>query len=259
MCGATAVPSLYDMDAVSDIRNDMGFGGNWWIFILLLFMFGGFNRGGAWGNGGECCGQPATCSDLQRGFDNQSVMNKLNGLENGICSMAYDQLNQFNGVNQNINGAAWGLERSIQQMGVTNMQDTFALSRQLGDCCCENRMAIAQVRNDMSANTCAITTAIHEMGQNIMINDNNNYRQLHDELISIQMQAKDDKIAEQASMIQALNLAQSQANQNQYLISQLRPCPQPCYPVQNPYTPGNWGFNNGCCNNNACCNNGCGC
>ena len=87
-----------------------------------------------------------------------------------------------------------------------------------------------------------------------MINDNNNYRQLHDEIVSIQMQAKDEKIAEQASLINALNLAQSQANQNQYLISQLRPCPQPCYPVQNPYTSTNWGNNCGC--GNAC---GCGC
>lgn len=253
MFGASNVPSVADIAAVTDNRNDMGFGGNWWIFILLLFLFGGFNRGNMYG-GGECCGQPATCSDLQRGFDNQSVMNKLNGLENGMCSMAYDQLSQFNGVNQNINGAAWGLERSIQQMGVANMQDTFALSRQLSDCCCENRLAISQVRNDMAADTCAITNALNQMGQNIMINDNNNYRQLHDEIVSIQMQAKDEKIAEQASLINALNLAQSQANQNQYLISQLRPCPQPCYPVQNPYTAGNWG--NGCGCNNSC---GCGC
>ena len=62
------------------------------------------------------------------------------------------------------------------------------------------------------------------------------------------------QIAEQASLINALNLAQSQANQNQYLISQLRPCPQPCYPVQNPYASANWGNNCGC--GNAC---GCGC
>lgn len=66
------------------------------------------------------------------------------------------------------------------------------------------------------------------------------------------MQAKDEKIAEQASLIQSLNLAQSQANQNQYLISQLRPSPQPCYPVQNPYASANWG--NGCG-----CGNACGC
>lgn len=254
MFGASNVPSVADIAAVTDNRNDMGFGG-WWMLIILLALFGGFNRGGAWGNNaGDCCGQPATCSDLQRGFDNQSVMNKLNGLENGMCSMGYDQLSQFNGVNQNINSAAWGLERSIQQMGVANMQDTYALSRQLGDCCCENRLAISQIRNDMATDTCAITNALNQMGQNIMINDNNNYRQLHDEFVSFQMQAKDEKIAEQASLINALNLAQSQANQNQYLISQLRPSPQPCYPVQNPYASVNWGNNCGC--NNAC---GCGC
>lgn len=254
MFGASNMPSVADIAAVTDNRNDMGVGGGWWVLIILLALFGGFNRGGWGANNGDCCGQPATCSELQNGFNNQGIMNKLNGLENGICSLGYDQLNQMNGINQNVNSAAWGLERSIQQMGVSNMQDTFALSRQLGDCCCENRLAISQVRNDMAADTCAITTAINQMGQNIMINDNNNYRQLHDEIVSIQMQAKDEKIAEQASMINALNLAQSQANQNQYLLSQLRPCPQPCYPVQNPYSSSNWG-----CNNNGCGCNGCGC
>ena len=37
------------------------------------------------------------------------------------------------------------------------------------------------------------------------------------------------------SQIQALNLAASQANQNTYLVNQLRPCPQPAYIVANPF------------------------
>ncbi len=37
------------------------------------------------------------------------------------------------------------------------------------------------------------------------------------------------------SQIQALNLAQSQANQNTYLVNTLRPCPQPAYVVANPF------------------------
>ena len=35
--------------------------------------------------------------------------------------------------------------------------------------------------------------------------------------------------------VQALNLAQSQANQNQYLINTLRPCPVPAYISCNPW------------------------
>ena len=49
--------------------------------------------------------------------------------------------------------------------------------------------------------------------------------------------------------LQALNLAQSQANQNNYLIGQLRPTPVPAYTVANPYA----GFGYGCCGQTQCC------
>ena len=46
------------------------------------------------------------------------------------------------------------------------------------------------------------------------------------------------------------NLAQSQANQNNYLIGQLRPSPIPAYTVANPYA----GFGYGCCGTaQTCC------
>lgn len=79
--------------------------------------------------------------------------------------------------------------------------------------------------------------------QQIMQNDNANYRALHDELVQSQMDAKDAKIAEQA--------AASQAAQNQYLVQQLRPAAVPAFTVPNPYA--NYGY--GCYSNaNGCCN-----
>lgn len=87
----------------------------------------------------------------------------------------------------------------------------------------------------MATDTCAITTAIQQQTQEIMQNCNANYRSLHDEMVQAQMDAKDAKIAEQASAIQALNLAQSQANQNTYLINALKPSPIPAFPAANLY------------------------
>ena len=128
------------------------------------------------------------------------------------------------------------------------------LSRQLADCCCENRQGQADIKYAMATDTCAITNAINQAAQQIMQNDNANYRQLHDEQVAIQMQAKDAKIQEQASLINSLNLAQSQANQNQYLVNTLRPCPVPAYQVQNPWATSQYG---GCCGSNSnCCNYG---
>ena len=157
----------------------------------------------------------ATQADIQRGFDTQAVTSKLNGLENGLCDGFY-------AMNTSLLTGLNTLQNAIQQNTVSNMQNANSLSSQLSNCCCENREAISQVRYDMATDTCAITTAINQASQNIMQNCNANYRQLHDEIVAIQMANKDEKIAEQAATIQALNLAASQQAQNAYLIQQLR-------------------------------------
>lgn len=231
------VPSVADIAAVTGANcrnNDGGWGNDWWAVIIILALFGGWGgRGGLFGNAGSgsgCgCSTPATCADLQAGFNNQAVINKLNGLENGLSSLGYDQLSQMNGIGT-----------QIQNMGVAQMQDTNSISRQLADCCCENRAAIKDVQYTAALNNSALLQAINAQTNAIVQNDNANYRALHDELVSYQMQQKDDVIAELRSQVQALNLGVSQRNQNDYLIDRLQPCARPAYFVPNPnccYTP----------------------
>ena len=50
-----------------------------------------------------------------------------------------------------------------------------------------------------------------------------------------EIDAKDDKIAYLTAKLNKADLAASQAAQNTYLISELKPCPQPAYVVPNPY------------------------
>lgn len=233
-------PTIADIGALTNANRNGGFGYDGiWPLVLLIAIFGGFNRGGLWGNGGNgCCCNPCGSgfsNEIQNGFNNQGVMNKLNGLEQGLCSLGYDQLSQMNGINTNIMQTGFGITNAIQQSTITDMQNTNALSRQLDACCCDNRAAIAQVRYDMATDTCAVTTAIANAARDITENANANYRALHDEFVQFQRDADKAKIAEQQSMIQALNLAQSQANQNQYLLNALRPCPVPSYNVPNPW------------------------
>lgn len=206
-------PSLADIAAVTGGNRDgLGGDGGWWILIILLALFGGFgNRGGI--GGGEPCATPA---DLQRGFDNQGVTNKLNGLENAFASLGYDQLAQMNGLNSTVMQTGFGLQSSLD--GGFN-----GLSRQLADCCCENRAAIAQVRYDMATQACDLGHRIDGVGDRI-----------HEELTAIRMEQKNERIAELTQQLNAANLAASQVAQNQYLVSQLRPCPSPAYVVPNP-------------------------
>lgn len=117
------------------------FGGDWFAWIILLLLFG--NRG--WGNGNDGCCAPATCADLQRGFDNQGVTNKLNGLENGLCSLGYDQLREMNGINTNILNGFAGVDNAVCQLGYQNQTAINGIGTQLQQCCCDTREAIQGV------------------------------------------------------------------------------------------------------------------
>lgn len=97
-----------------------GFGEGWWVIIILMALFGGFGYGGfgyggagmRGGNGCGCEAAVATVGDIQRGFDNQGVTNKLNGLENGLADGFYamnnSMLTGFNGVQSAIQNSAAG-------------------------------------------------------------------------------------------------------------------------------------------------------
>lgn len=261
------VPSLSDIAAVSGNKNGdnaWGDGGYLWLIVFVLFFaFGGWGNNG-WNNGNSNGGatpyatSAATQADLQRGFDTEAILSKLdgitNGLSNGFYSMNTSMLNNSNNI-----------QNGIQQAVTANMQNTNSIQSQIAQCCCDNRLeslqnanatqnlvnsGFANVGYQMATDTCAVTTAIAQQTQEIMQNCNANYRALHDELVQSQMDAKDAKIAEQVSAIQALNLAASQAAQNTYLINALKPAPIPSFPAANLY--GGLYGTNGCagCNGN---------
>ena len=71
--------------------------------------------------------------------------------------------------------------------------------------------------------------------QNIMQNDNANYRQLHDEMVANRLSDKDETINQLRQQLFACTLNSSQANQTNELINTLRPQVNPAYIVQNPY------------------------
>ena len=65
--------SVADALALQNRDNGM-FGGNgMWVFFLFFLLAWG---GNGWGFGGDN-GRVATQADVQRGFDNQTVVNKL--------------------------------------------------------------------------------------------------------------------------------------------------------------------------------------
>lgn len=247
--------SLADIAAAT--RNNDGFGGDgWWAIIILLFLCGGFgeNGGGLLNRGNSNSTTAAIDASLQRGFDTQSIISKLDGINNGICSLGYDQLAQMNNINQNVSQTGYNVQNSIQQLAIAQMQQAFNAQTQLQNCCCNIENLLAEANYNRATDTCAITTAINQAAQNIMMNCNNNYRQMHDEQVALQMQGKDAEIARLTAALNRCDLQTSQLAQTQSIVSQLKaPTPEPAYIVPNPnavYYNGNWGWNNGCCGNN---------
>lgn len=234
------MPSLADIAAVTD--NKDGFGGNngWWILIILFALFG-WGRGGYGFGGGDGVGENYVLAT-----DFATLERKLDGVNNGICSLGYDQLGQINATQAQIAAGFNGVDNAVCTLGYQNAQLINGLSAQLAQCCCDNRAEIAQVRYDMATNNCATNTLINQQAQNIMLNCNENYRQLNDRLTQMEMSAKDETIANLRAQLDKCDLATSQARQNEYLISRLQPAPVPAYQVANPYC--NCGNFNSCCN-----------
>ena len=81
-------------------------------------------------------------SEIQRGFDNQAVVSKLDGITNGLCDGFYAVQNGMNGINTNILQTGFGIQQAINADTVANMQNTNALQSQLSQCLNKFKKAI---------------------------------------------------------------------------------------------------------------------
>lgn len=123
--------SLSDIRAVTEGQDGQMGGSAWWVIILLVL----FNRGfGFFGNGaGEAV---ATNADIQRGFDTNTIVNKLDGITNGICDSTY------------------ALNNAITTLG-----------SQMQNCCCETQKEILASRYMTDKGFCELANAIHAEGE----------------------------------------------------------------------------------------------
>lgn len=216
-----SAPSIADIAAVTNDRDNEW----WWILLFAIFGWGG----NGFGNNGD---RNAVGAEVQRGFDTQAIIGKLDGITNGLCDGFY-------ATNTRIMQGDYDTQRAIN-----------GVQQQIADCCCTTNRNIDQVRFEAAQNTCNITT---QMNQGFAQLD----RTISDKFCELEMKNMQRQIDEQQSLIQSLSFAQSQNAQTQQIIDTVRPCPIPAYPTCNPwatngtgYTCGNgFGYNGGCCGN----------
>ena len=224
---------------VSPTNSGGGFGwggdGAWRIILFLIFAVFGWG-GNSWGNNAGNSGGVVDGYVLTSDFAN--VERKIDSVNQGLCDGFYQQAQLVNGTNMAMaNGFAQAeLSRSNQQAAL--MQQLNAMQMQAAECCCNTQRSIEGVRYDMAAQACDTRNTVQNATRDIIDNANSNSRAILDFLTQ-------SKLSDLQAENQGLKLAASQAAQNSYLVSQLRPSPIPAYTVQNPY----------CCNQFA----GCGC
>ena len=250
---------------VAAVTGNGGFGGGWggdgawWLLVLFLFAFNG-NWGNGFGNGGN---GGYVVSDVQRGFDQSAVMSGLSGIQSSLTSGFVDTAaalcNGFAGVNGAISNGFAQAEIAANARQMADMNQNFALQSQFADCCCENRLASADLKYTIATENCADRTALNEGIRDILTNQNAGIQRILDTMCQDKIDAKNERIADLERQLTMANLAASQGAQTAAILANndaqtnaleqyLAPVPRPAYIVQNP---------NGCgCNS---CNTGCGC
>lgn len=198
--------------------NNSGFFGNsgWEGIIALLVVAGLFGGGwGGFGFGGNRGGSPATQADLSAGFANSEIMSDLNDIILGQASMQ-NFINQgFAGLNSTINTGFAGVNNAICTLGYQNQAGFNALSRELADCCCSTKGAIADLKYSNERQTCDIINAINAGNQRLVdIYTNDKIEALRAENVALKGRISDDYQADR-------------------IINKLSPCPSPapncCY------------------------------
>ena len=227
--------------------NNNGFGNGWEGLIglaLVASLFGGWGGGFGFGNGrnngftggdlyGWQLGKLATTNDVASGFSTSEIMSDLNSIILGQAQMQ-NWINQgFAGLNTQLLTGFHGVDNAICTLGYQNQTGFNALSRELAECCCNTRQAIADVKYANEKQTCDIITAINAGNQRLVdIYTNDKIEALRAENVALKGQISNDK-------------------QTANIVSQLRDpgCPVASYVVPNPnccYNPFGFNYNNGC-------------
>jgi len=230
--------SAADIAAVTGNNcNGFGFGGDgaWW-FILLILLF----AGNGYGNNGGGFYQ----ADMQRGFDQQSIMNGITGINNALASAEVSRCNSQANILATMNA---------NQNAMNNGMNALAMSLQ--NCCCENRAATADLKYTVAnegnatrianqANTQAILDKLCQLEMdNVKQNYENRISGLQTTIDSLRSSLSEANSAASLNAKTAQILADNAA-QTVALEQYLNPTAKPAYIVQNP---------------NCCAQNTCGC
>lgn len=264
-----------------------GFGGDWgWIILLLLLANGGWGNGFGGGMGGYgnmmlgydfpwvLTGQQNINTNTNNGFRDQMINDGINGIRDGINGLSTQLCTCCSDTQMALANLGANIEQGANARQIANMQTAFAgqtamaqgfngLQSQLAQCCCDNRLATCQTQNIVQNEGNATRFADANNTRDIIDSQTRGTQAILDKLCSLELDAKNDTIANLRQQIAMKDLAASQTAQNAFiqqgfsnevdaLYNRLSSCPVGTVPVagNTPLFSCNPSFNG---------NNGCGC
>jgi len=179
------------------LNQNGGFGGNGnWIWILFLWMMWGYG-GNGWGNGfGGNNGTGFLANQLNNDAGRDLLLQAINGRADALGQLANLTHSSIETVKTNLYTLQSAIQNVGAQVGMSGLETINALQlgnanlgRQICECCCENRLAIANQTNALQTSLAA-----------------------HD--ASVKLQLAQNEAADQLSVCQQTNTLTRQADGN---------------------------------------------
>ena len=241
-----------------------GFGGDWgWIILLLLFAGGGWGFGGGMGGFGNMAlgydfpwllnGQSGINANTNAGFQNALLNDNITSVRDSIAALSTQLCNCCGDMQMALANGFAGVEQGANARQIANMQTAFAnqtamnagfngLQSQLAQCCCDNRLATCQTQNIVQNEGNQTRFADANNTRDIIDSQTRGTQAILDKLCSLELDAKNDTIANLRQQVAMKDLAASQVAQNAFiaqgfsnevdqLYNRLNSCPVPTTPV----------------------------
>ena len=144
-----------DPNLLLALNNNGGFGGNNWIWILFLWMIWGWGGNGNWGGNGS---NSFLSNQIANDSGRELLMNAIQGNGNSIRELASLLNTEVSTVQNGIFTLNNAITSVGTQVGMSGLQiqnaiqsGNASIASQICQCCCENRLAIANQTNTLQS------------------------------------------------------------------------------------------------------------
>ena len=244
-------------------NNGFGFGGDgWWVILFLFALMGnGFGGWGGFGGGNQLGydfpwllnGQNGINQNTNNGFRDAMLNDGITSIRDGIANLSTQLCDTGSNIQMSLANGFSGVEQGANARQIANMQTAFAgqtamnqgfnnVTSQLAQCCCDNRLASADLKYTIATENCADRQALNEGVRDIITNNTSQTQAILDKLCQLELDGykrENDNLRTQLNM-QALNASQAAQtatfqqglnDEVDALYNRLNSCPVPTTPV----------------------------